>query len=724
MAGSGRATARVIGGADADRHIVGTAASTPTPSPSASSTPSPSGEPTWSEDRGTQWDEFFSDWLEPLGSPLTVALAIALAWLVVGRVLVQAYPQSHRFLRAGGASARIVVGVLAVVASALLVTLVLPPEASGQGIVVAPSAADAEASRRLAVGLAAFLVGVAGAAAISNGLAGRLRITIDAKAADGKEVPSAARIVALLRKLGADAPQGMEVPVGTDVSVLSDAVTKVAAPDWLSSIVSALSAVLGFTPWKVVIDRTAEGTAVVITRNGRTMDSTVVRTDLLGEGMPTVPADVLIAAFVLATVAEGYAERAGFEGLLGSRNATSIGLVASTQPEIVPTAAGGDDALRVLCAAALLEDNPFTRIALHERLYRDNPNAAVSEGYAQWLFEESARYGVLPDDHKRGELTAQRDEVMAAAVERAGPDRAHPALGVAGEVPSVATRLRLLNACVVVTLNVLTTKARERVATLRLRAAFAELTEFHRSAIQEAPLKPFLDQIAVQIAVLGPEVDEQGDPLQGVVWDAEELDAIDATGLRALGPGAYNTMCTLVRKGSIARALTLYQVVAVDRANREWSLSDPWLGELRRKPAMWKQVAQESDTDLLTVAPFAAHAAALREAGLASASTIAATQPRELAALLSTSRKRAERLVPLARVLVTPERHLGLHLVRIAQVLVAAGATDEKSLRARRAVVAEKLAEVPGLRPQDRDAVSRRGRQWLARPGRRAGRVP
>ena len=159
-----------------------------------------------------------------------------------------------------------------------------------------------------------------------------------------------------------------------------------------------MAALLGFTPWKVVMEAGSAGTSVVVSRNGRTVDSAIVRADVLGPGMPTANPDLLVAAFVLMTIADGYEGRAGFDGLLEARSWTSIGLVASTQREIAtPSVTGAADRRRILAAAALLEDNPFTRTALQEHLYRDSDDVVVQEGYARALLAQAARIDDAPE---------------------------------------------------------------------------------------------------------------------------------------------------------------------------------------------------------------------------------------------------------------------------------------------------------------------------------------
>ncbi|MBO9553940.1 hypothetical protein [Cellulomonas sp.] len=799
---------------------------------------------TWAQDRGTQWTAFSKARLEPLGAPAAVALAITFGWLVVGRVLVQAYPASLAFRDGRKASRRVAAGAVAAVVSGLMFTLWAPALQRWPLVAVVAGAA---------------VVGGCGAFALSYGLASRLRITIDATSSDDQDAPSASRILAILRKLGADPPRGLEVPVGTDVSVLSDAVTKVPQASWLSSIVTALSAVLGFTPWKVVLDKTADGTAVVVTRNGRTMDSTIVRADVLGTGMPSATSDVLVASFVLLTLADGYRERVGFEGLLGSRSWKSIGMVASTQPQVAPPATTDKaEVRRMLSAAALLEDNPFTRIALHESLYRDRDDAAVAEGYAQWLYEESTRYGpgpsstaaaraaagsarsavasavaartaatavlaarsaldVVVEAEAAGAATSAQVLTARAALRRAVGERdaasrsdaesvcwadltdvlaraaaawaararsagsardaqasvastmtaravvaadlaersrtdaeraargataaARAAASVLPQPPadlpwigdpsrrglqdsdppepgaSEATRLRLLNACVAVTLNVLATKPRETVAVRRLDAAWRELRSAIAAARAARPspqLVMFLDELDAQVVVLAAAVEKHttgtGAGSSGASWTVEEHNRIGAVALHDLGPRAYNAMCVLVADREIDRALALYGVVSVDKPNREWSLDDPALEPLRRRDEMWEAAVSEG---LLSVPPFAASATALKAAGLTSAATVAATAPGVLADLVHVSRAEARRQVDFAAVLTIPERELGSHLVEVAKVLVDVGATDAAALRSNAAAVSARLSAVPGLRAHERARLSDAGRAWL-----------
>lgn len=656
-------------------------------------------QPTPAEDAAEQWKTFLSDHVQPFGAPATVALAIALGWLVLGRVLIQVY-SAKRKLPAGKHAWRwILPGALLAVASGLLFTFVLPT--------------DHSVGRYVAVGA----VGLAGAGLLSCGLASRLRLTIEATpSTEGKDTPSPARIVAILRKLGADSPRGMEVPVGTDVGVLSDAVTKASSVGWIANIVGALTAILGFTPWKVVLHRTAGGTAVVITRNGRTMDATNVSADILGAGMPSGTPDVLIASFILMTMADGYRDRAGFEGLLGSNSWKSIGLVASTQKEIAPPAATSRAEVgRLLSAAALQEDNPFSRMALHEHLYRDRKEPAVAEGYAQWLYKEArksgpaARPGVHPEAAAVGASPPPTTMADRMAI-RVPPGPAQPADLI---------RARLLYASLVVTLNVLETKNREAVATERLGTTYDSLVALLAGIqSQDGAIK----QLKAQVATLKPAVEARTDEVNAQTagarargrWTLKERRMIEAVALDELGPGAYNAMCrAAVTSGdggqSLAKAVALYTVVSVDPELRAWSLNDPTLTALRRDPRMWEVVAESND--VLDVAPFAADAEALRKVGIASVGTIAETKPQTLAELIGIARARAVRLVQLAQVLNTLPPKLRDRSADIATILVTTSATNLTSLPAKIEAVAAKLRAVPGFRPGE--PLSTEAETWL-----------
>lgn len=837
---------------------------------------------TWWQDRGARWESFRTAWLDPAGAPATTALAVALGWVVLGRVLVQVYPSTRAFRSARHANRRIGFGVVGALLSGIALTLVVP-SVSGTARAVALAGVP--------------VLGAVGSWLFSSGLAGRLRIRIEAASSDGTVTPSVTRTVAILRRLGADPPRGVEVPVGTDVSVLQDAVTKIApAGGWLASVLQAASAVLGFTPWKVVLDVASQGTSVVVSRNGRTVAATIVRADVLGPGMPTANRDALVAAFLLVTLADGYRGRHGFEGLLDCRSWLSLGLVASTQKDVAaPTTTDAGERRRMLCAAALVEDNAFTRMALHENLYRDAVDPAVSEGYAQWLYDQAAAFDVsdvLPggarhdedpqaqqqlvarptaeevtpavaaaldaqetasraqDEVKtaarvwpglprrataaaskaatdaaarvrRAALAVTRDLELAVEASRCAADAARqsPSLGevadradsatvelqhaadkwadiarradetltgaptatgrprrdaddaasavrqavraltdaaaaaraasdepshqglpavlrhlplprrtgaprVPGQpalTPQAATRLRLLGSCVVVTLNVLKACPGEPVARARLRAAFAELVAIWTRLVGRGPgeessgvLPPLLADLEIMIQGLGPAVETFGAEVPCTrKWSAAEQVTIRSVALTSLGPRAYNAMCRQVAAGQVDAALSLYRVTVVDADLRAWSAHDPWLEPMRRRSEMW---ALRAAGGLLDEVPFAAHATALREVGLTSAATIAATSPGVLAALLDVQPARARRLVALARVLRTPERVLVDHLPAVVRVLVAQGATDPTSLARRSAAVAAALAAEPGLRPGERAALSAEGADWVSSP--------
>jgi hypothetical protein len=407
----------------------------------------------WTGRAGQGWSAFRTTYFDPLGSPLLVALATGVGLLVLARVLIM-LRMPWRKPGPPHTGALLALGAVGVVVASVGVALVVPALESGVAFVVA-------------VG-----IGLGGALAWAMALSARLKVTIESTASGKAETRSATRIVSILRQLGSGEPRGLEVPVGTDVDALDKAITEVKAASWIGTVLSALKVILGFAPWRVVVDRGDAGTAVVVTRNGRTVASTIVRDEAAGAGSPTLDPDLLIAAFVLFTLADGYRNRASFECLLEATEWHSLALVESVRVERYGgSALTSHQKLELLSSATRLDRaSPFARIALHHHLYRGSDDQVALEGYGRWLHDE--------------------------------------ACGYRGKVPAVAVRARLLYSTVAVSLNTLGASPRRADALVRASTALAELdglvdvARWDTPATVEAWLAPPAELVESRLAAL------------------------------------------------------------------------------------------------------------------------------------------------------------------------------------------------------------------------------
>ncbi|WP_458779791.1 hypothetical protein [Arthrobacter sp. D3-16] len=241
-----------------------------------------------------------------------------------------------------------------------------------------------------------------GTALLSRALAGRLRMNVTVHDGDGKQNRMAAgRLVAILSELGGKPSAGVEIPYAVDVSALSEAAL-VTVPN--HKVIALLHQLLQFifnsTPWSAVVDGTEDAISILISRNGRAVDTTLISRDEFAlitpirtaandgtkkdTGTPPLP-DLykMAAALILTNLAKRHD---GFEGLCEAGDWRSVGLhfIATTDYE-----ANDRKALPLLAAA--MEYDPRNRaadLALHHHQYRQAEKKDDLRFYAKWLKEQ------------------------------------------------------------------------------------------------------------------------------------------------------------------------------------------------------------------------------------------------------------------------------------------------------------------------------------------------
>jgi|GEM_PF-1687385 len=694
-------------------------------------------DPHWTTQAGTSWTKFRTDYLEPLGPPLLAALAIGTGLLVLARVLIifrMPWVKPGRPLTAWW----LAVGAICVVAASLGAVFVVPGRTEQDALV------------------GTVAVGLVGAFAWARALSGRLKVTIDSNASDDGKARSATRIVSILRQLGSGAPRGLEVPVGTDVDALDKAITEVGPATWIGTVISGLKVILGFAPWRVVVDRGTAGTSVVVTRNGRTVASTVVRDQIAGPDGPALDPDLLIASFLLFTLADGYRNRASFECLLEATQWRSLALVESVSAEryggVEPTA---EQKLLLLALATRVDGaSPFARIALHHHLYRDSNDKVVLEGYGRWLHDEARRYRGDPATVPiRARLLYATVAValngLAGSPRRADTlVRAETAITELEGLIALAGRGKLrrepLPRRSLDEVDALRDELREASAALArssaprdVRVALAELRrDLPPAATSRAPLPPrawgmsaatraFLLSLdggatslrqavdaawrvaatssaggeeartwaaayaeVVAVRVRDPRLEQRLVSITGaddrlLTWPShDERQQFAGIAMDGLGAGDYNTLCTLATRRTMLQAVELLPVALADSENRDWSLKDPTLVELRGRAEFWDVVQPTGSQDVLAQPPFAEHAEKLRAAGLATPAALR-DAPRSLVEAVVGDAALAERVIGVARLAAGVPPGLGRHASAIVAALLAVGIANPETLVAR-----------------------------------------
>ena len=348
----------------------------------------------WVEDTESLWSKLADPYLTSLGILLlvvlgTMALAVALARLLVLLPITNTWHLFRRSTRRARAWVPAVGWGVAVLAG-LYAALILP---------------DVVGSTSIAAWSVARFVGLVAFAAVILwwSLATRMRISVSV--AGKSDDAGASEVITLLRELGAEGPDGIEIPRGTDVDVLAGKNIVDKPTGWMSTALALVQQVLGFTPWRVVIDENKDDdeTYVIISRNGRSHGSALIHGKPWGESGPSVDRTKMAAAFVLMSLAEGYAQ-SDFAGLAGATSWRSVGLqyVASSGHDLAPA----KRKFLLLQAIDLDPANKLAQLALKHEQYRMAKDPAELADYRRWLLDTAAGFPDLRAVQLRTRYTA------------------------------------------------------------------------------------------------------------------------------------------------------------------------------------------------------------------------------------------------------------------------------------------------------------------------------
>ncbi|WP_171468279.1 hypothetical protein [Cellulosimicrobium sp. 72-3] len=511
--------------------------------------------------------------------------------------------------------------------------------------------------------VAGAVLAALGVLLVATVLATRLRLTIEVTSGrsgdrtTSHEGTGGARLVALLAELGAEPPRGLEVPRGTDISALSgSALSELPQGAFVKAVVSLAQGVVGSVPWRVTVEeRDADHLAVVVTRNGRAAGSAALDRAGLLRFDPEDPTSAAAAAqvdlyraaaaVVLLTLARHHA---GFEGLCGATSWRSLALQYVAQSDLTDA----PDRERELLARAVDVDprNDLAQVALAHAEGRHQTLREDLDAYGDWLDRFVTR-SEGRSGYRSLRLRAQysRAATTVNACFAPGRDGDDPAGGL--DATAVDAVRALLEA-----LAVERAAGREDALVVRLQDAVESL---YRQA--EAAARA-LEPVAAQGAPAAPRTDPSGrtEPSETAETPRERLRrayraalARDPEGADPPSPttptGEYNLACTYaVRTKPLDAADALRTTDQLRRAVvladlRTWLHDDPMLAAYRERPEYAAEFGQDP-LDLLSVAPFARYAPALRAWGLTTEQRIVAVPPPDLAALLGTTPEEAARV--------------------------------------------------------------------------------
>ncbi|MDH6237569.1 hypothetical protein [Cryobacterium sp. CG_9.6] len=580
------------------------------------------------------WDAGLSTWLQPLAAPGLAAVGIGILLLIAARGLMflpfRLPPNASMRFRKPSRTLRNV----AVTASAVLIPL------AACGIVVEIATAPTDTGTQIWLPLSGFvLLGLLGAASLSVFLATRLALTLTVRDETGKEDKRhAAEITARLHVLGGGSPKGIEVPLGSDVTALSENV--LSGLQW-GTVVSALQTVLqqlvGTNPWNIQVDPLGnEHYAVVMRRNGRTVSSDNIDTRALNVKVEDEHRGELVAAFVMATLARHHR---GFDALSGASQWQGIGLhfIATTRFDSEPQVA------RELLISALDFDpqNLPAKVAYMYYTYRHATEIDKLQLYCDWLGDQSDALFGLP------QFSTPRTQESTGPIDTT--------LRMSGENPEL--HIRILISYLLTVLNLRSRRGADAHETGVVRRRAVELVRLLRTRDGDDLVATMQMQAACHLTSLF-----RGNEIEFPPRWRERAEH------EALSPYiAYYVACGRVRQASVFVDQTLIiDTVTLEKFGiaftvpeiKEWAQDDPCLAGARNNREFRKilGVAKEPRTDFLLLDNFAPHREAFRKLGFVRAEQLVREAgTTELAAYLRVSGPELDHMTRVAQLVARAE---------------------------------------------------------------------
>ncbi len=618
----------------------------------------------WVGAADTRWRAFLDSYLKPLGALTLVALVTMTGLVLLARLLLV-----FRWGRVVSTSTRRwrtwvnVAALAALTASGVTVAGWLPGWISGSEVVSPGWLAGLGVLLALTILLVAY------------SLATRLRLTISVRDAEGgADEAGTTQLVAFLRELGAENPVGLEVPRGTDVDILEGKSIVGQTTGWATAGLRLVQSLAGFTPWRVVLDPRGDDLYVVVSRNGRSVDSAAVSPRLAPSPL-TLSAEEcrrMAAAFVLVTLAKGY-HPTDFAGLVGATEWRSVGL------HYVATSNAADrspDQKKALHHEAVRSDpeNLLAQIGLQHARYRRSENVGELRLYALWLWRVSHRL----DPDFGGPLPSGLE-----------PLRSHR-----GQL--AALRVRALVGATAVALN---HRSLDPPWPLPVARVAADL----RDALQAAEpgrLPAGVSVVAEGLMCAAESFAEQGDRL------AERW--LDGQLLLASPTAEYNAACALAERGSPPssrdrrRIMSLLRLSVVTEDDRDWLKIDPSLRAVMKLSEFTEAFGTRPRQDLLSIPPFDDYADALRNLQVVTPQDLLALSAAQLAEVLGVRVRTGAALRDTARLVRAVPAELAPYRFEIVaaahglrlDLTAASGSPDQLA-----AAIVEKIEKLGGPAP-------------------------
>lgn len=475
----------------------------------------------------------------------------------------------------------------------------------------------------------------------------KLLVTVEGKDTE-RAVDDLRGIVA---DLGASAPRGVEIPVGTDVTFLKDVdFAGLGGGAWTKAVQSLVQAIKPYTPWRLGVSVVSDDRlAVTLRRNNRFVESTIIDRQTFkldegtlkklaagGEDPEAPPLWSFPASLALCEMARKHGIK---EGLSGATNWRAL-------------------ALQYLATTHFKGQDAISKALLGRAVDLDPGNKAAALAYAHATYRYSA------DKSELGEFAELLRECASPPMDQgASAATLDPGLRLRASFNLVVTRVNLA--------YLVDPEGRTKAITAAknaqrdLRALFEELESSPAGKSELAGLlgtmKPRMIALAWSVHAL--------DPTQ------EEPETHTSSG--SGGPAAhYDQACQLMTLDGVAvdevdLAIRLLTLADTNPELAAWRTQDPQLKTLRDTEKYKSAFGAPVPTDLLTIQPFASFEKLLRPVGLTTPSAIVAAGG-DLERTLGPAAPVAKRMRQIAQLCLALERRrLGAWQVPLAELLEA-----------------------------------------------------
>lgn len=587
---------------------------------------------TFAQDVGASWDQFAAGWIDPLMKAGAALLGLVAAFLVLGRLLVflpkisgARKSPADRVVLALTGLASILLGACLVVLAPAWETMRLVGSATGPMIW-------------------GGLLAVGGSLILATYLSSRLRVALDVRNTKGETSKvDVSRIGALLHELGGDAPRGLEIPEGADVTALGpDTMPLTFTNKVLAAVQKVLVSIFGVMPWRVVVSSADDDSlAVAMARNGASVGATTIDRKVLhladgkGQGAgqnakSTSAAETdsaaelelhkMAAAYILVMLAR---KHYGFGGLCGTTDWRSLGLhyIATTDSTMA------DERAKRLLGAAMDYDagNMLAEVALQHHMYRDSTDPPTIEAYAQWLLRMAAK---IRNDIQRGTISAVGYTPLRYRIEGTLLSMVLNLPPLAAEFAELRRSARQVAADMVQELE---PSQRLQVPgpmahTMRLDAALA----YHDLYGAGIGLEP--EDLAKTGAAAEPEARAKAEAAAGAkAWEkmsspepGKSVPVVVELYIEALASvapkTAYQAACSIARNEGAAvepEVRRRLRYAFTDRDLKAWARRDPELAELRKNEDFLHFLGVKARQDFWKLEAFEPYEQVLRQAGIA-----------------------------------------------------------------------------------------------------------